>query len=188
MKSGKKRKKENPKHHSTQSETSPAGREVGRIHKRQNVVFHSPFNVHLRGILLLFPTRAASTGDTENNNNTVIEEEEEERLKLCTQPDGNTFEEDYNSWLIETKLCIENCTYDHTPHNLPVKPPSGIMEISLNICKTKLNISAWGSCHYTSWGVGVAALFAVVQSAQSSVFAGKISPLKPCFTRSIAEY
>lgn len=91
MKSGKK-KRENPKHHSTQSETNPVGREVGGgIHKRQNEVVRPPVNVHLRGISLLFPTRAASTGDTENNNNTAIEEEEEERLQLCTQPAGDAF-------------------------------------------------------------------------------------------------
>lgn len=86
-----KKKKENPKHHSTQSETNPVGREVGGIHKRQNEVVHPPVSVHLRGISLLFPTRAASTGDNENNNNTAIEEEEEERLQLCTQPAGDAF-------------------------------------------------------------------------------------------------
>lgn len=61
MKSGKKKRDREPKtpQYAVWNKT---GWEVGGIHKRQNVVFHSPFNVHLRGISLLIP---ASTGDTE---------------------------------------------------------------------------------------------------------------------------
>lgn len=108
MKSGtkKNKKKKNPKHHSTQSGMDPDGREVGGIHKWQNEVFHSPLKVHLRGISLLFPTRAARREIPRNNTDTLIEEEEEaEALSLVVEK---------NSCWIETKL-TENCTRDLQP-------------------------------------------------------------------------
>lgn len=47
------------------------------------------------------------------------------------------FAVDYNSWLIETKLCIENCTDEPTAHGLPGEPPPGVA----HVCWSRASLS-----------------------------------------------